>query len=323
MPPFTRWLAVATTAAAVALAVPAGAPASAAVAPEAVAALRAAWSPIPSYAVAAHDEPVTYRNGCHAARLTVVPKACTFAKKTATRTVMLFGDSHANHWYGAVLAAASQHGWRMLFLTKSSCPAADVAVLRYTQSPPYPQCSTWRSRALPMIAAQKWGHVDVAVISNWHFHSVLSRPGGRLVTGSQKAVVWEAGMRRTLAAVLKGAGRVVLLRDSPDLPGDAASARACYARWRQAAQTKCGTRISRALNSAIWAAERRAAAAFPGKVATVDLSTPFCRRGWCGPLDGRYLAFKDDNHWTQTYMRVHFAPLINRELVAAMALATA
>ena len=282
-----------------------------------------AWKPIPSYAVAAHDEPVTYRNGCHAWRSVTHPRACTIVHARAGRTVLLFGDSHAAHWYAAVRAAAQQQRWRMLYLTKSSCPAADVAVRGYKLTSDYPQCSTWRGRALRHLAANRWGRVDVAVLSNWHFHTVLSSPHGERLTGHRKVDAWEAGMRRTLASVLRGASQVVLLRDSPDLPGDATTARACYRRWGKAAQRRCGAPVSRALRVRMWNAERRAAAAFPGRVVTVDLTTSTCRGGWCGPIDGPYLAFKDDNHWTQTYMSAHFAAPVEALLTGAMGRADA
>jgi hypothetical protein len=278
----------------------------------------ATWQPVPSYAKAAHDEPVTYRNGCHAWRPVTHPKACTIVNASAPRTVLLFGDSHAAHWYGAVRAAAVARGWRMLYLTKSSCPAADVPVRGYKVGSSYPQCSIWRRRALPALAESRWGAVDVAVVSDWHFHTVLSSPHGRRLSPARKAVAWEAGMRRTLRALLRGVPQVVLLRDSPDLPGDAATARACFRRHGLAAQKRCGAPATSALKGLIWAAEKRAAASFGGRVTVVDLTKATCTGGWCGPIDKPYLAFKDDNHWTQTYMRAHFTKPVGALLDAAM-----
>jgi hypothetical protein len=276
------------------------------------------WSPIPSYAVAAHDEPVTYRNGCHAGKAVLTPKPCTLANAKGTKTVLLFGDSHAAHWYSAVLSSAQKHSWRMLYLTKTGCAATDVSVKVYKASVAYPQCPVWRHNVFAGMAKHSWGTVDVTVVSNWNFHQVVSSSGRRL-TGTALVAAWEAGMRRTLAALLKGSRQVVLLRDSPDLPGDASTARACYARWRQSAQTHCGTTSAKALNGQLWAAERRAAASFPGRVTRIDLSTGACPKSWCGPIDGRYLRFKDDNHWTQTYMKAHFSAPVDALLVPAMA----
>jgi hypothetical protein len=291
--------------------------AAAPAAPSAVV-VAARWTPVPSYRIAATDEPVTYRNGCHAWRPVTRPQACTIVNRSADRTVLLFGDSHAAHWYAAVRKAAVAHDWRMLYLTKSSCPAADVAVRGYQLTIDYPQCSTWRRRALPALAESRWGTVDVAVVSDWDFHTVLSSPRGRRLTPAQKVTAWESGTRRTLRAILRGVPHVVLLRDSPDLPGSASTARACYRQNGLAAQRKCGAPVGRALKGSIWRAEQRAAASFPGRVTVVDLTTPTCRDGWCGPIDKPYLAFKDDNHWTQTYVRAHFRAPVDALLTTAM-----
>jgi hypothetical protein len=276
------------------------------------------WKPVPSYAAAARDEPVTYRNGCHAPGSVTKPKPCTFGVKSGSRTVLLLGDSHAAHWHAAVLGSARSHGWRMRTLTKSGCPAADVPVRRYRSTSAYPECQKWRARALTGLASSRWGKVDVVVLSNWHFHAVLSSVRGSKLSASAKAAAWESGMRRTLSRMLAGVRQVVILRDSPDLPGSIAGAKACFKRHGLAAQTRCGGPTSRTLKADIWTAERRAAASFPGRVVAVDLTTPTCGGGWCGPIDKPYLMFKDDNHWTQTYMRAHFSAPVDRAISAAM-----
>ena len=159
--------------------------ASAAPAPTLVAV--GAWKPIPSYAAAARDEPVTYQNGCHAPGSVTKPKPCTFGVKSGSRTVLLLGDSHAAHWHAAVLGSARSHGWRMRTLTKSGCPAADVPVRRYRSTSAYPECQKWRSRALAGLASSRWGTVDVVVLSNWHFHAVTSSVRGSRLSASAKA----------------------------------------------------------------------------------------------------------------------------------------
>jgi hypothetical protein len=266
---------------------------------------------------------VTYRNGCHAGRLVVTPKPCTTTNADRPRTVMIFGDSHAAHWHAAVLAAAKAQGWRMRTLTKSGCPAVAVTVRRYKTSDPYGECNLWRSRALSGLAARSFGRVDVLVISSWHFHTIVdSLSSNRTVWGEDKVSLWRTGMRKTLASVLKGVKQVVILRDSPDLPGDMLQAQACYAAYGQAAQTKCGTTLAKATSAGIWNAERQAVAELPStlraRVKTVDLTSPTCAGGWCGPIDGPYLAFKDDNHWTQTWVKARMNKPVYTEVKAAM-----
>jgi hypothetical protein len=282
------------------------------------------WVPVPSYAAAKHDEPITYANGCHAKGVVTTPIVCTFGNKSGTRTVMLFGDSHANHWFGAVLNAANVGKWKFKTMTKSGCPVVAVSVRRYKSANYYPECNTWRSRATTGLQNGTYGRIDVLVISSWQFHQVLTSTYGSNVTGWVKFAKWQAGLTTTLKKILSGGKvrQVVILRDSPDLPGDMVQAQACYARWGQAAQTKCGTTSAKALSAGIWAAEKRAAAAasatYPGRVVTVDLSTPHCGGGWCGPVDGPYLAFKDDNHWTQTWVKARQNKPVYTQVKAAM-----
>ena len=277
------------------------------------------WRTIPSAAVAAHDEPITYRNGCHAGGSVVTPRPCTFGNPRGTRTILLFGDSHAAHWHAAVLAAAAAHGWRVLTLTKSSCPAASVAVRRYKQTAAYAECAAWRTAALAKLRAHAWGRVDVIVVSNWHFHQVMSSVHGRVLTGTARTAAWQTGMRRTLASLVVAAPQVVLLRDSPQLPFVATAAKACYARYGTAAGTRCGTTRSKALSSSTWHAETTAVASYPGRVAAYDLTSATCSSTWCGPVIRPYLMFKDDNHWNQTFMKAHFAPLLRPIIEAAVA----
>jgi hypothetical protein len=281
--------------------------------------LPAVWHTIPSAAYAAHDAPITYSNGCHAAGYVTVPRPCTFGNPQGARTILLFGDSHAAHWHAAVIASAAAHGWRVLTLTKSACPAASVYVRRYKQTSTYAECSTWRAAALAKLRAHAWGRIDVVVVSNWHFHQVLSSVSGSILTGTSRSTTWQAGMQRTLASLLVAAPQVVLLRDSPQMPFLADAAKACYAKYGTRAGTACGTTKAKALSPSTWHAELSAAAVYPGRVTAYDLTSATCSATWCGPVVRPYLMFKDDNHWNQTFMKAHFAPLLRPIVEAAMA----
>ena len=248
-----------------------------------------------------------------------VPRACTFGNPKGARTILLFGDSHGAHWHAAVLAAAAAHGWRVLTLTKSSCPATSVDVRRYKMTTAYTQCGVWRKAALAKLRAHAWGRVDVVVVSNWHFHQVLSSPLGHVITGEARLDAWERGMRTTLASLVQAAPQVVLLRDSPQLPGPATTAKACYARWGTSAGSHCGTTRAKALSGGTWSREVFATKSFPGKVRAYDLTTPTCSATWCGPIARPYLMFKDDNHWNQTFMKARFGPLLRTIVDAAVA----
>ncbi len=269
----------------------------------------------PSPAVAKHAEPPIYSNGCHSWPPRTAPKACVYGKKKASKTVMLFGDSHAAHWFGAVRDIADHKKYRMLSVTKSSCPAANLHVRRYRVSTPHTSCYPWRQKVFKKLKAHAWGQVDVAVISSWHFHQVLSR--GHLLKGSARAKEWERGINKTLKVLSKSANQVILLRDSPQMPGGMNGYWRCIER-NKSTPNKCGRPTKKALSGKIWRIEKRAAARY-SSVTAVDLSTAFCEGRFCSPVNNGMLAFKDDNHWNQIYVRKHlrpqFAPSINTAMV--------
>lgn len=281
----------------------------------------ATWSPIPSYTAAKVDHPAIYSNGCHAGVDVLTPKPCTVLNASSSRTVMLFGDSHAASWYGAVLGSADLHGWRVRTLTKSGCSPLAMPIARYKRTIPYEQCATWRWRALKGLEAGSFGRIDVLVISSWHLHAVLrSWTTTERLTGTEKVARWEQALATTVRMALGSAKQVVVLRDSPQLPFDKYEAQECFAAWGSEAGTRCGAPVRSALSSVIWRAERDAvaAAASPDRARAVDLTTMQCPDSWCGPLWGRYLMFKDDNHWTQTYVRVRLTAPLDAVLVPAM-----
>jgi hypothetical protein len=269
----------------------------------------------PSPGVAQNAEPPIYGNGCHSWPPRTAPTACTYGAKKASKTVMLFGDSHAAHWFGAVRDLSDSKRYRMLSVTKSSCPAANLHVRRYRVAAPHTSCSPWRKNVFKKLKANAWGRIDVAVISSWHFHQVLSK--GRLLTGAARTAQWERGISKTLRVLSKTTDQVVLLRDSPQMPGGMNGYWRCIEK-NQSRPDRCGGATKKALSNKIWKVEKRAASQYPS-VTTADLSKPFCGGSFCGPVKDGMLAFKDDNHWNQIYVRKRLAPQLSPYITAAMA----
>lgn len=247
------------------------------------------------------DEPVVYRNGCHAGRTVTTARTCVYGDRHGSRTMVVFGDSHVAEWFGALSRAAKAEHVTLYWLTKSACPAVDVSVRVWRGDARYPECDTWRRAALRLVRELS---PDLVVTASYSFHQVLDRSSGRKLHGKQRAQQWRRGVTRTLAALSGSTERVVMLRDTPrqrvDVP-------VCLVQHRLR-QGPCRTRTAWALPSRLWNVERAAARAFPA-VETVDLSTRMCGRVWCRPLDGRVLRYRDDSHLTDTYSR-RLAPLL-------------
>ena len=134
---------------------------------------------------------------CHQGKTSAAVKTCSVGG--SGRRVVLIGDSHAQQWRPALERIARVRGWRLTFITKASCPVADIRVGE-------PSCMTWRAAAFDLIASIKPSMVIVSEHNGYAavgVHSVKER--GRL---------WRAGLTRSLERLDGIAGRVVLLGDT-------------------------------------------------------------------------------------------------------------
>jgi peptidoglycan/LPS O-acetylase OafA/YrhL len=247
----------------------------------------------PEPADAAADLPRSRGDGCHVDLLDDEPKRpCTYGDPDGARTLLLFGDSHADQWLPALDEAAATAGWRVVHRTKSACPPASMDVRSQDLGRDYPECSTWRDAVLDEARSLR---PDLVVM------------GASYGIGDDPQE-WAEGMTTTTDRLRESAGRVVLVADTPvrSSPGpDCVAAhlddvRAC-ALDRSAALPH--TRTAQAVADAVEAAG--------GEV--VDPSGWFCTADACPAVVGNYLVHRDATHVTATYARF-LAPRLDEEL---------
>ena len=68
------------------------------------------------------DEPVVYRNGCHAGRTVTTARTCVYGDRHGSRTMVVFGDSHVAEWFGALSRAAKSEHVTLYWLTSRRAP---------------------------------------------------------------------------------------------------------------------------------------------------------------------------------------------------------
>lgn len=72
------------------------------------------------------SKPINNNDGCHIhIRQTVSPQ-CEYGDLTAEQTIVLYGDSHAAQWLPALDIIGKKRGIKIISLTKSACPSAEV-----------------------------------------------------------------------------------------------------------------------------------------------------------------------------------------------------
>lgn len=255
-------------------------------------------SPMYRRFVMAHgDAPVIYAMGCddwyHSARVQV----CAFGSPKAKHTAVLIGDSHAGQWFPTVARVFDRPGWRLLVLTKSSCPMVDEPYFYKRIGREYTVCSTWRTHALARVAAIK---PDVVLV-------------GTAVAHFTK-IQWIDGTAKVLDKLTSTAGHIYLLRDTPSLPFDGPNCLAEHtgrSAWLNLRHTCAASFKSRyAQNVYRWTST--AAARF-SNVTMLDMNPYVCPEGTCSALRNGVVVFRDSQHLTRSYAAT-LAPQLARKL---------
>lgn len=160
----------------------------------------------PSLAKAEDDVPPIHWRSCHSRGNDTVARACswTFGPKKGRKLVILTGDSHAAHWLPALLKVAEHRGWKLMTITKSACPIADV--LRAPGGAKAAACSRWRANAIARIRSLKPDLVIASELDSYRFSSGSN-------ARSRSPSTWQAGLARTLRQLGKGPTKVLMLGD--------------------------------------------------------------------------------------------------------------
>ena len=72
------------------------------------------------------QKPLINFDGCHIAFGQTVSPQCEYGDLTSEKTIVLYGDSHAAQWFPALDLIGKKRGIKIVSLTKSACPSAEV-----------------------------------------------------------------------------------------------------------------------------------------------------------------------------------------------------
>ena len=268
---------------------------------------RAAASPEQQvFANAATRRSQLYRRECVAPYAETEPVECVFGDTLATRTVVLFGDSHAGQWFPTLRLLANQRGWRLVTLVKSGCPAASVTISNPRQGLTGDACDAWREAALARIVESRPSLLFVGSSSMY-----VKRPNHSGDWAQLSLEEWEAGARRTYDVLDRAGLRTISLRDThwPGFDVPTCLSRVRHQPWSPA--HPCATSARTALDESVFNAERRAGAGLD-RVAFLDLSDQFCDAATCLTVKDDVVLFSDEDHLTPVAARQLAAPFEER-----------
>jgi hypothetical protein len=249
----------------------------------------------PRLSRATDDVPPTHRRSCHSRGTATTPRACswTFGPRQGRKLVVLTGDSHAAHWLPALIKVAEHRGWKLMNITKSSCPVADV-VPGYGDSQDR-ACTTWRHRAWARIQALR---PDLVIASSLDSYAFLDGNGAR----SKNDGVWKAALTRSLRKLGKGRTKVLMLGDV--YPWGAQGAVNDCLRRHPRNIARC--QKTRSSATASWVRRRdrvQAAAARNANARYRATRNILCPYDPCSLIVDRILVTRDGGHLSATYSR--------------------
>jgi hypothetical protein len=251
------------------------------------------------------------RHGCWSTTIEEWKGPCEFGDLRSATTLVLLGDSHAEHWLGALDRAGRENGWKVVALVKGGCPVAEMPqfmnarLKRY-----YHECTRFREAMVRRIIAMRPAAV---ILSSWdHYMPTDGNGSDWQVTPT----VWRDGLRRTYSR-LAGAGvPIVAVRGTPrtwfDVP-------ACLSRRAAGlpGSAPCVYDRAAALSPVAIRAQNEAARGLP--IRFVDMNDQICSTAACPVVRGGTVVFTDDNHLTASFSR-SLAPVFARRLASATGL---
>jgi hypothetical protein len=248
-----------------------------------------------------------YDNGCHASTAAIDPVICEFGDLQSDVVIVFTGDSHAAQWFGALEIAARTNHWKLVSITKSSCPVADVPTYRRRDALPdgeellYPECDEFHTRAHAAIREMQPDLVIFPVLSRF-----------RLVNNGGIAA-FSAGLGKSISAVAGPGTKVLVLGETPKTNGE--DIPSCLAKHKSDI-SKCANPRSRAeFPERIKYLSDTAAQHSATYVNPVDW---FCTADLCpGEIGGR-IVYRDYNHISDQFARYR-APQIGEAIKLALA----
>ena len=245
---------------------------------------------VPPLATVRDDAPVIYADTCHAEWRETQPHDCVYGRKDLSTTVVLIGDSHAAHWFPTFERLADERDWRLISLTKSACPVADVPVYNASLKREYTECADWRAAVLQRIEKER---PALVAISDSRSGELLV--DGKIVASTDREDVWAAGLRRSIEAIERSAQHVLVIGDTPNPSGDPP---VCLSDHLDDALA-CATPRSKALGPKRTATERTVSAETGATF--IDPSPWLCPSEPCPAIIGRVLVYRDGHHMTTPF----------------------
>jgi len=219
---------------------------------------------------------------CTPATAQIRVPSCTFGDPRGTRTMVLYGDSHALMWFQAMDDIAKKAHWRFVILGKGYCMANTYPPRSSRAQFPFSACRRWQRFALKRIRELD---PDLVVVTQ----EVQAAPTGVSYTPAQ----WKRGLEQTLDRIASPHTKLVVLGNMPAIDESPAD---CLAEHPDQVQLCSGPPLAR--DKPYNQAEQQAVTALGGRY--IDVTPWFCSKT-CTAVIGNYLPYLNQLHVSAVY----------------------
>ncbi|MET1254643.1 acyltransferase family protein [Aliikangiella maris] len=147
------------------------------------------------------DVPIIYNLHCDSWYKSAKLEPCIFGNPTASKTVVIFGDSIMAQWFSFFLAYFDNEQWRIIVLTKSSCPIIDIEFYYTMIGKNYTVCTTWRNQAIDYLQQIRPEFIFVGSAMSYSFSEEQ----------------WVKGSKSILTQLSELSKQVVVFKSTPNL----------------------------------------------------------------------------------------------------------
>lgn len=219
---------------------------------------------------------------------------------TAEKTIVVLGDSHAQHWTAALAGAAERNGWAWVLVNRPACRFGAETDEREAE------CNEFNEAATQYVL----DHKPDAVLTVGTLTAHDAGPDTAAPADEERIVPgYVEGVRPFLDAGID----VVALRDTPRFTF---SVPECVDRKGPDAE-ECSAPTERLMAPVSPLEELRRqtgeGGALPPSLKFMDMTDQLCVDGTCRPVIGNVLAYMDDSHLTRTYVETT-TPVFERRL---------
>ncbi|MEO7521728.1 MAG: SGNH hydrolase domain-containing protein, partial [Gemmatimonas sp.] len=251
------------------------------------------------------------RHDCWTETVDRLPQGCEFGETQSSTVMALLGDSHAEHWLGALDRVGREKGWKIVAMVKGGCPIPDMRGLMSRRTARnFVECDRYREAMLQRIVAMRPAAV---ILSSWdHYVPVNGRADRWQVTPD----MWERGLRRTYTRIAAAHIPAVAIRGTPRTPFDVPE---CLSRRGAGVPFSfpCEYEREGSVSQATRAAQTAAARGLP--IHFVDMNDQVCATAICPTIRDGTIIFTDDNHLTASFSHM-VAPALGARLESALGL---